>query len=55
MKTRLILILLSNRFMLFIADILKFFKCKKLVSIILSQCNVNINYIESELGGNNNE
>ena len=52
MKTRLILILISNRFMLFIADILKFFKCRKLMSIILSQCNVNINYIESELGGN---
>ena len=52
MKTRLILILISNRFMLFIADILKFFKCKKLVSIILSQCNVNINYIENILGGN---
>ena len=51
MKTRIILILISNRFMLFIADILKFLKCKKLVSIILSQCNVNINYIESELGG----
>ena len=52
MKVRLILILISNRFMLFIADILKFFKCRKLVSIILSQCNVNINYIESEIGGN---
>ena len=51
MKTRLILILISNRFMLFIADILKFFKCKKLVGIILNQCNVNINYIETELGG----
>lgn len=52
MKTRIILILISNRFMLFIADILKFLKCRKLVSIILNQCNVNINYIESELGGN---
>ena len=51
MKTRLILILISNRFMLFIADILKVLKCKKLVGIILRQCNVNINYIESELGG----
>ena len=51
MKVRLILILISNRFMLFIADILKFFKCRKLISIILNQCNVNINYIESELGG----
>ena len=52
MKVRLILILISNRFMLFIADILKFFKCKNLLSIILNQCNVNINYIETELGGN---
>ena len=51
MKTRLILMLISNRFMLFIVDILKFFKCRKLISIILNQCNVNINYIESELGG----
>ena len=52
MKTRLILILISNRFMLFIADILKVFKCRKLISIILNQCNVNINYVETELGGN---
>ena len=51
MKVRLILILISNRFMLFIADILKFFKCYKLIDIILNQCNININYIESELGG----
>lgn len=49
MKTRIILILISNRFMLFIADILKFFKCEKLVDIILSQCNVNINYCEENL------
>ena len=49
MKTRLILILISNRFMLFIADILKFFKCKKLISNILNQCNVNINYCEENL------
>ena len=52
MKTRIILILIANRFMLFIADILKFFKCYKLIDIILNQCNVNINYIETELGGN---
>ena len=51
MKTRIILILIANRFMLFITDILKLFKCRKLISIILNQCNVNINYIESELGG----
>ena len=46
MKTRIILILISNRFMLFIADILKFFKCRKLISIILNQCNVNIDWCE---------
>ena len=51
MKVRIILMLISNRFMLFIADILKLFKCRKLISIILNQCNVNINYIETELGG----
>ena len=51
MKVRLILMLISNRFMLFIVDILKIFKCYKLIDIILNQCNVNINYIESELGG----
>lgn len=49
MKTRIILILISNRFMLFIVDILKFFKCRKLVNIILNQCNVNINYCEENL------
>ena len=51
MKTRIILILIANRFMLSVVDILKVFKCEKLISIILNQCNVNINYIETELGG----
>ena len=51
MKVRLILILISNRFMLSIVHILKIFKCYKLIDIILNQCNVNINYIETELGG----
>ena len=46
------LILISNRFMLFIVDILKIFKCYKLIDIILNQCEVNLNYIETELGGN---
>ena len=49
MKTRLILILISNRFMLFIVDILKIFKCKKLIDIILNQCNVNLEYCEENL------
>ena len=52
MKVRLILMLISNRFMLFIVDILKIFKCYKLIDIILNQCDVNLNYIETELGGN---
>ena len=46
MKTRIILILISNRFMLFLVDILKIFKCYKLIDIILNQCNVNIDYCE---------
>ena len=46
MKTRIILILISNRFMLFLVDILKIFKCYKLVDIILNQCNVNITWCE---------
>ena len=46
MKTRIILMLISNRFMLFIVDILKIFKCYKLIDIILKQCNVNIEYCE---------
>ena len=49
MKTRIILMLIANRFMLSIADILKFFKCEKLVGIILNQCNVNIDYCEENL------
>ena len=49
MKTRLILILISNRFMLSIVDILKIFKCYKLVDIILNQCNVNLEYCEENL------
>ena len=46
MKVRLILILISNRFMLSVVQILKIFKCYKLVDIILNQCNVNIEYCE---------
>lgn len=41
--------LLSNMFMLTIADILKFFKCRKLVSIILRQCKINVEYCEKNL------
>ena len=44
MKTRIILILISNRFMLSIVDIIKIFKCYKLIDFILNQCNVNIDY-----------
>ena len=49
MKVRLILILISNRFMLFIVDILKIFKCKKLINTILNQCDVNLEYCEENL------
>ena len=46
MKTRIILILIANRFMLSVVQILKIFKCYNLVDIILNQCNVNIEYCE---------
>ena len=49
MKVRLILILISNRFMLSIVQILKIFKCYKLIDIILNQCNVNIEFCEQNL------
>ena len=49
MKLRIFLILLSNMFMLTLADILKFFKCRKLVSIILRQCKINVEYCEQNL------
>ena len=49
MKVRLILILISNRFMLFIVDVLKIFKCYKLIDIILNQCSVNLEYCEENL------
>ena len=49
MKVRLILMLISNRFMLFIVDILKIFKCYKLIDIILNQCDINLNYCEENL------
>ena len=48
MKVRIILILIANRFMLSIVDILKIFKCYKLIDIILNQCNVNIEYCEKK-------
>ena len=46
MKTRIILILIANRFMLSVVQILKIFKCYKLIDIVLNQCNVNIEYCE---------
>lgn len=46
MKVRIVLILIANILMLTIADILKFFKCKKLVKVILNQAKINIAYCE---------
>ena len=46
MRLYLLLLAVSNIFMLHVADIFSFFKCRKIVKIILNQCNKNTNYIE---------
>ena len=55
MKARIILILISNMIMLTFADILSFFKCDKLVGVILRQAKINMNYCEKYARRNNNE
>ena len=55
-KTRLILILLSNMFMLhFIIPLFKVLRLNNLIEILIKQTNINIEFVENQLGGNKNE
>ena len=55
-KARLIIILLSNMFMLhFIIPLFKVLRLNNLIEILLKQANINIEHVTNQLGGNKNE
>ena len=55
-KARLLLILISNMFMLhLIIPLFKVLRLNNLIGILVKQLQVNTNYIENQLGGNKNE
>ena len=52
-KARLILILISNMFMLhFIIPLFKVLRLNELIGILVKQANTNIEFVENQLGGN---
>ena len=55
-KARLILILVSNMFMLhLIIPLFKVLRLNELIEILVKQANTNIEYVTNQLGGNKNE
>ena len=55
-KARLILILVSNMFMLhFIIPLFKVLRLNELIGILVKQANTNIEFVTNQLGGNKNE
>ena len=55
-KVRLILILISNMFMLhFIIPLFKVLRLNNLIGILVKQANINIEHVTNQLGGNKNE
>ena len=53
MKTRLILVLISNIFILhFIIPLFKVLRLNELIGILVKQANTNIEFVENQLGGN---
>ena len=55
-KARLILILISNMFMLhFIIPLFKVLRLNNLIGILVKQANINIEHVTNQLGGNKNE
>ena len=51
-KARLILILISNMFMLhFIIPLFKLLRLNNLIGILVKQANTNIEYVTNQLGG----
>ena len=56
MKAKLILILISNMFMLhLIIPLFKLLKLNNLIEILVKQANINIEHVTNQLGGNKNE
>ena len=52
-KARLILILISNMFMLhFIIPLFKVLKLNELIGILVKQANTNIEFVQNQIGGN---
>ena len=55
-KARLILILISNMFMLhLIIPLFKVLRLNNLIEILVKQANTNIEYVTNQLGGKKNE
>ena len=55
-KVKLILILISNMFMLhLIIPLFKLLRLNNLIEILLKQANINIEHVTNQLGGNKNE
>ena len=55
-KVKLILILISNMFMLhLIFPLFKVLRLNNLIGILVKQANNNIEYVTNQLGGNKNE
>ena len=53
MKVRLILILISNMFMLhLVIPLFKVLRLNNLIGILVKQTNSNIEYVKNQLGGN---
>ena len=53
MKAKLIIILISNMFMLhFIIPLFKVLKLNELIGILVKQANTNIEFVTNQLGGN---
>ena len=56
MKAKLILILISNMFMVhFIIPLFKLLRLNNLIGILVKQANINIEHVTNQLGGNKNE
>ena len=55
-KVKLILILISNMFMLhLIIPLFKVLRLNELIGILVKQANTNIEFVENQLGGNKND
>ena len=55
-KARLIIILISNMFMLhLIIPLFKLLRLNELIGILVKQANTNIEFVENQIGGNKNE